>query len=143
MIIIGFSGTRQGMSGSQRETIAKMLISLNPYGASTPRGKCRHGDCVGADTEFHVLAKSLGYEIEIHPPVETANRAFCKGGKIHPVKRYHDRNKDIVDLSDRLLATPGILSRGTWNAIEYAKRQGKPVMIIYPDSRYEYFNWPL
>lgn len=98
---------------------------------------------MGADTEFHVLAKSLGYEIEIHPPVESRNRAFCKGGKIHPEKKYHDRNKDIVDLSDRLLATPGVISRGTWHAIEYAKSQKKPVMIIYPDGKYEYHNWTL
>lgn len=42
--------------------------------------RAHHGDCMGADKQFHELAKELGATvIVVHPPEDDKKRAFCKG----------------------------------------------------------------
>ena len=51
-----------------------------------------------------------------------------------PPKDYLDRNHDIVDQTDLLIATPKenteVLRSGTWATIRYAKKINKPTWII-------------
>lgn len=56
---------------------------------------------------------------------------------LHP-RPYLDRNHDIVDATDVLIAVPNSvkeeLRSGTWATIRYAKRTKQPLMVIPPDG---------
>ena len=59
---------------------------------------------------------------------------------MHEPRQYHERNRNIVDATDILVATPkenkgDIYRGGTWYTINYAVSKGKPVYIIWPDGR--------
>lgn len=130
-MVIGFTGTSNGMTSNQQQRVSGLLKELKP-------DLIRHGDCVGADTDFHQIATSLNIKTCIHPPDNDTKRSFCKSDSILPVKPYLDRNKDIVDMSDMLIATPETakeaLRSGTWSTVRYAKRAGKEVIICNPDE---------
>lgn len=126
----GFSGTRRGATPAQ---LAKVELFLKQR-----RAWWHHGDCVGADEQVHDLARGHGWKIAIHPPIIPRFRAFCVGDLIHQPLEYLQRNHAIVSVCAKLVATPRTYSResrsGTWATIRYARDQGKPVMIIYPDG---------
>lgn len=129
---VGFTGTRNGMTSIQ-------VNSLNGFLHSKKFTEARHGDCVGADEQFHDIVMALGKTIHVHPPMVNTFRAFCVGyNYIHPPKDYIDRNHDIVDLSDIICAAPSSnveeLRSGTWATIRYARKWGKELLIFYPDG---------
>lgn len=141
-MIVGFTGTREGTTAAQHDGLRELLRVGLPDAI-----KFHHGDCVGADADFHELVGELcqGRRAVIHlrPCDISRMRAWCSppGGDIsvveHDPKRPLDRNKDIVDACDLLLACPkGPEERqsGTWSTIRYAMRRGKPVIIIFPDG---------
>ncbi len=54
-----------------------------------------------------------------------------------PAKEYLERDRDIVDATEALFATPDGPERaksGTWYTVRYAVKTGKPVYICYPDG---------
>jgi hypothetical protein len=124
---IGFTGTRSGMSAVQKTAFAELLESLVPC-------VFHHGDCVGADSEAHLMARTLGISVVIHPPVKEDLRAFCEGASEERTpKSYFARNRDIVNECSLLIATPYTneeTSGGTWYTINYAKRVKKTVAIL-------------
>lgn len=129
----GFTGTQQGMTDIQQRVLSAILKRLGA-------GEFHHGDCVGADAEAHAVVYKLGLFIVIHPPKDSKKRAFCYSLKttILCPKDYLDRNHDIVDETDFLIATPKTkdeeLRSGTWATVRYARKIGKRVHIIYPDG---------
>lgn len=147
---MGFTGTRQGMTPAQKKVFER-LVWTNPE-------TFHHGDCVGADSDAHdivvacletpplnVLSRT---RIVIHPPItETeahqklrANKADQYTIEVLPAKPHLERNRDIVDACDVLVATPKTRTKhrsGTWSTITYAKRMGKLVCIIYPDGTFD------
>lgn len=131
MTAYGFTGSRHGMTEAQRN-IVDLLLS----GQVT----CvHHGDCVGADAQFHDIAEARGIEIVIHPPVDDRLRAFKQATEYTWAPRpYLERNRDIVDDSDYLIATPAEDvdpgKGGTWYTIRYARDAGKPVVVVLPDG---------
>lgn len=129
MTHIGFTGTRRGMTTEQRAALRSVLI---PY-----RGHFHHGDCVGADKEAHVIAHDMAFAIEVHPPTWHGLRAWCRGAINHPPAPYTQRNHAIVDACLLLIAAPWGLEEkpsGTWATIRYARRTGKPVVVVWPDG---------
>ena len=116
------------MTDSQKRGLESFLLD---------RDELHHGDCIGADSDAHDIAESLGLNIVIHPPSDPKKRAF-RTGKVLPEKYYLIRNKDIVNQSDHLIATPGGYSEeprgGTWFTIRFARQQGVDLTIIYPDG---------
>jgi hypothetical protein len=130
---IGFTGTRQGMTAWQREVVRRVLLTAT---------EAHHGDCLGADAEFHELAWAGGIDLVIHPPEDDKAQARCVGAlMVHPPKPYLERNKDIVDGTDLLVATPKEAKEprvkrgsGTWACIGYARRVGKRILIVWPDG---------
>jgi len=130
---IGFTGTQKGMSENQISQFIKEMSNHYSY-------EFHHGDCIGSDRDAHNIASSLMNveKIVIHPPDNSSKRAYCKGDEIKPEKPYLERNKDIVDEIDLLIACPKSnkeeLRSGTWATIRYAKEQGKKIIIIYPDG---------
>lgn len=74
-----------------------------------------------------------------YPPVNSYKRAYCEGyAEIRGVKEYLDRNHDIVDEVDMLIATPKEydeqLRSGTWATVRYAEKKDKTIIFIYPDG---------
>ena len=131
---IGFTGTQAGVTDYQFDAIATALRSLQTHGFT----EFHNGDCVGADATASVIAGSLGYTIILHPPLNESKRAWSKCDYSRPAKEYLDRNHDIVDESDFMIATPynndEELRSGTWATIRYAIKQKKRILIIYPNK---------
>jgi hypothetical protein len=133
MIKIGFTGTREGMSSKQKEEIKQILQSYLDKGKKIV---VNHGDCLGADKDFHDICRSLSSDIviRIYPPSDNKLRAYCKGDNILETKPYLERNKDIINSCDILLACPKTkeeeLRSGTWYTIRYARENDKKFKII-------------
>jgi len=117
--IIGFTGTRWGMTKYQMEEVRRLL-------RETGGKEFHHGDCMGADEQSHRIAQVYGYNIIIHPPIKTILRAFCRGGTVREAKEYITRNIDIIKDCDLLIACPvspdETSKSGTWNTIRRAKK---------------------
>lgn len=131
---IGFTGTRKGMTSIQREIVRSLVESEAPKMA-------HHGDCLGADAEFNEICADIGIPTWLHPCNIDSQRAFCQRGVryIEQAKPPLDRNHDIVDKSDMVIATPGtqheIPRSGTWATIRYARKsKGKNLVIVLPDG---------
>src|SRR5262249_40960494 len=130
----GFTGTRRGLTDAQKKALRVVLCQ-----EAGTLGVVHHGDCVGADAFCHSLAVDLGNKVVIHPPDRISLRAFCQGAwQVHAPCPYLDRNRDIVAATDVLLACPGGVAEerrsGTWATVRYARRLGRPVVLILPDG---------
>ena len=134
---IGFTGTQDGMTRAQIVALRRIL--------SRTGGWFHHGDCVGADAEAHEIAAYLeGYRIILHPPSDPKKRAWCKGAhETRNEKPYLQRNRDLVDETDVLIAAPKDkqerLRSGTWSTVRYARKTGKSVYMIFPDGKLDVF----
>ena len=131
MIHVGFTGTRAGMTNAQWREVLGWLGDMKP-------GVLHHGDCQGADSQAHDLARELGWRIVIHPPADARLRAFCDGDESRWPKPYLDRDRDIVNETSVMIAAPATAVRvdgtrsGTWYTVGYAQRRGNPVRIALP-----------
>lgn len=136
-MIIGMSGSRDGITKKAEDTLKKFLNN-------TKIDEVHHGDCIGADKIFHDICHDKNLKIIIHPPNDNKLRAFCKSEYILLPKPYLERNKDIVDCIDILIAFPSseteILRSGTWSTIRYARKKNKKILIIYPNGTESYEN---
>lgn len=128
----GFTGTRLGLSAAQH----LWLPSVIPAGVTV-----HHGACVGADAQFHECARRAGNPVIAHPPINPRLRMpYDTYATWLPAKDYLDRDRDIVDASAHLLATPDGPERqqsGTWYTVRYAVKCGTPVTICFPDGTLE------
>lgn len=118
---LGFTGTQTGMSRVQKRQFRDFVRNNNI-------DEFHHGDCIGADAEAHniVREEKPACMIHAHPCNIHRKRAHMRADVIHPVKPPLDRNKDIVDASDHLFASPkGPEERrsGTWSTVRYAEHQ--------------------
>ena len=133
---IAFTGSRSGMNNSQIVRVMRLIDAHRPE-------VVRHGDCVGADAQFHKLCLAYGKcQITIHPPTVTRMRAYCKGAyETMEPEPYLDRNKDMVNRSDLLIACPAgnkeELRSGTWSTVRYARKTVTELIIIYPSLKGE------
>ena len=133
---IGFTGTQRGMTLAQAETLDRVLLTIKDKIDSA-----HHGDCVGADKQFHdlITAYGLNEKIVIHPPKNHKARAFCESPNIREGKDYMVRNQDIVNDSEVVFATPIAYEAshprsGTWATIRRSKNKGNTTIVIYPDG---------
>lgn len=128
---IGFTGTRRGMSAAQQRKV-EMIIGA-AYAANTLPGEGivgHHGDCEGADREFHDLFRKVASEMGprvtsiVIYPADHALRAFCKGDEVREPKPPLARNRDIVD---------GVsVINMHWNDDEYEMPPNRGIMIAAP-----------
>lgn len=129
---IGFSGTQKGMTYKQGETLLALLSrdEINEF---------HHGDCIGADAEAHEIAKACRIPIYIHPPLISEKRAYKHSRFTFPPEMYLERNHNIIDLCNILIACPSSRSEemrsGTWATIRYARKKNKEIKIIWPDGK--------
>ena len=129
---IGVTGTRSGMTEQQFSEISAFLTAQYCEGA-----ELHHGDCVGVDVEVAVLARSIGYRIVCHPPVKDELRAHHDSDEFRTPLSYFARNRNIVNETDQLLVVPYQTTPqsngGTWYTHDYAVKNKKPVIIVYPE----------
>ena len=134
MIVIGFTGTRKGMSDHQKKAVQKIM---KWYENKHSINYVVHGGCIGADIDFHTIFEKHhrhvrpGYS-SVNPANLSHRGAFPNADIIYLPKPYLVRNKEIVNDCDILIACPfdDIQKGGTWSTIKYAKSMGKPVNII-------------
>ena len=131
-MIIGFTGTQNGMTPEQIGTVNYLLGKHKPE-------EVHHGDCKGADADFHNISRTHKIDVVLHPPIKDVKRAFCSDYfEAAPKKDYLDRNRDIVDACELLIATPKEKEMqqrsGTWYTIRYALRMHRRVIIVFPDG---------
>jgi hypothetical protein len=127
---IGFTGTRFGMSGAQRDKVGHIMTSIvlmRPEAYEAVVG--HHGMCVGADSEFHAICRSLGASVIGHPgpPGEFAADLECDE-MLEPTNHMR-RNAAIVAASSIMIAAPRENTPqprgGTWATIGMARRELK------------------
>lgn len=137
---VGVTGSRQGMEYWQKRKFQRYLLHFKFI-------EFHHGDCIGVDEETHdvVRQRDPNIPIIIHPPLNSHYRAYCGhlGGNlvdhktiILPEAEYIQRNHNIVDACDILIAIPKeqheVVRSGTWATVRYAIKQEKPVRLILP-----------
>jgi hypothetical protein len=136
---VGFTGTRN------KPHFDQIVSTYDVLKASRPT-EFHHGDCVGADDQAATSAcMSLGAVNHVHPgPLSshpelkagTFRRIGYPSVEYEPMP-YFARNRVIVDSTDVLVANPRTMSEeqgGTWYTVNYARKQGKPIVIVWPDG---------
>jgi hypothetical protein len=135
---VGFTGTHRGMSEEQHRRVGHFLIEM----LEAEGDQFHHGDCIGADAQAAKMADDLGYVLHSYPAsVDKVYRAeflpigfMCRQAVEHEVKPALERNHDIVDACDILLAAPshaGVRPRsGTWATIRYAAKVGRRIVLV-------------
>lgn len=130
---VGMTGTRRGLTAAQFDALRQYL----PWLKIT---EFHHGDCIGADAEVATLLE-MEYpltRIVSRPCTIEKARAYTPADETHDPIAPLDRNRLIVDHTDLLLAFPGMMREqqrsGTWFTIRYARRQGCPLAIFWPDG---------
>lgn len=137
-MIVGFTGTQQGLTLKQRQALRELLLSL-------PIDEFHHGDCIGADAAAHSMVRSHAAHIVAHPSDVKDKRAYCKGAVIgHPPKPPLERNEYIYQPADLLVACPKNdfeeVRSGTWATARHAHAAGKSITVVWPDGRVQP-NW--
>lgn len=136
-MIIGFTGTRQGMTESQTSIVEGILKYWQQRGVTI---EVVHGDCVGADADFDHICAKLSIPRSIRPCTFMNMRAWTnlKGAQVKAEpERPMARNRAIVADADFMIACPPNTERikkgsGTWATIGFTEKANKPLVIVYP-----------
>jgi hypothetical protein len=128
---VGVTGTQKKMTPNQYAAARMVLEQLHAT-------ELHHGDCVGADEQFHGLARELDLRVVVHPPDSDTKRAFCEGDEIRPVAPYLVRNSHIVTETEVLVATPyertEQVRSGTWSTVRRGVTAGRRVIVVFPNG---------
>jgi hypothetical protein len=133
-VLVGFTGTRGGMTNLQRERFRFEFEKLEDV------SQFHHGDCIGADNEAADLCDKIYPGIETHswPGNIESLRAHHSATFIHKAQPCLERNRIIVNHCDVLFACPKepteVDRSGTWATVRYARKQGLLIFICWPDG---------
>lgn len=146
---VAFTGTREGLTTAQRDAFEQHFIRLGVT-------HFHHGACIGADAEVAAWVISarmpqppnsairplpVWCKVHAHPSDlygMTFHEVIELGDFSYPPKPPLNRNRDIVDACDVLVACPQGPERqrsGTWATIRYARKLRKKVVICWPDGQ--------
>lgn len=124
-MIVGFTGTQQGMSLRQQIQLDKVLgwfwLADESVGA---RPIFYDGDCPveSADQQARTIARQIGYECRQLPPRQRSAVELLA------------RNRRLVEFCDVLVAAPDTdhekIRSGTWYTVRRARDAGKPVVML-------------
>lgn len=142
------SGTRNGLTPPQEDAFLSLFDELRNV------EKVRHGNCIGVDSDVDKLVRSKltsrrDVSINIHPPLDEKESAFCEGRDgacvVHPPKAYLKRNNTMVDGAQLVIAFPKSTNEqrrgsGTWQVIRRAKKRNKPLIVVYPRGEEDRVN---
>lgn len=143
---IGFTGSgHRDPSTLQKEKLREVL-------ERRPRAVLVHGGCIHADDFADALAAKLGIDRVVFPasnvkPYQRISETVLRsrnGSKvtIMPARPALDRNRDIVNFSDLLLALPGqkteMLRSGVWATVRFARKKWHHdldrILVVTPDG---------
>lgn len=135
-MIIGFTGTRAGLTEAQRGALAQFLRAWHVMAVV-------HGDAIGADAQFDALARELHLPRVLRPCIFDKQRAHCERFPEKLLKVYAPldpltRNTKIVDDAHIVLAAPAgpeTQRSGTWATVRAARRARKHRIIVYPSGQ--------
>lgn len=135
---VGFTGTREGMTDMQSQFVFNAMIDLDP-------SQFHHGCCVGADAQADDMTGYLPTTCKVigHPPEDTSMMAECSCDEFREPAPYLDRNKNIVDATDMIIAAPDGPERqrsGTWSTVRYARKNGKRVYLVWPSGETQWWG---
>jgi hypothetical protein len=140
-IRLGFTGTRKGMTNRQ---LLSFLETVKIFAKARIIKEFHHENYIGADKETHdKMINISGCEVIVHfAKIKSPMIAKLEGDFWRmPSKPPLERNKDIVDETDNLIACPDSskekLRSGTWATIRYAKKKNKAVVIVFPNGEVE------
>lgn len=149
-MIVGFTGTRKGMSEKQVEQCGFWLLALRELSLSSydlfQSNAFHFGGSGKSDLKARELAKALGYEIHWHPipgialgDLPSALFEEAKDEVWHEVFPPLVRDRYIVDASAVLIAAPETddeeLRSGTWATTRYMQALEKPVLHLSRGAR--------
>lgn len=138
---IGFTGSREGGTSLTFRVFNNLV--LNQFVDAV---EFHHGCCVGWDEQAcnlvgYCKGRNPDFLRIAHPgdwPSLTSEWARENSEAVHPWKKNLDRNRDIVDACDWLIACPRTQAEerrsGTWATIRYARKKGRRITIINPDG---------
>ena len=137
-MIIGFTGTRNGMTEKQVSKIHTLLTGF--VGEINPALILGlHGDCIGADDDFNMLCLSENIKTLCRPCTFENMRAHRTSQQIAEPETPMQRNRKITAQADVMIACPPNYTEikrgsGTWATIKFSRRAKKPLYIIFPDG---------
>ncbi len=155
-MIIGYTGTQDGMTFEQLNALRNKLLVLLSHSRIT---EAHQGMCVGGDAQFHNMIRALSPNTKIigHPGFEEGHskrsKVQCdvvlpvpKPGRLHPCIQ---RNHDIVAAVDIMYAAPKqekeVMRSGTWATIRWSWKMGKQgqalrLYLILPSGTIQFFD---
>lgn len=123
----------------------RVKMKLEQIGQAYDEVEVHHGVCVGADSDFHAMAKELDFFVVGHPghpkgkPWDKSMRSADVPDLILEQKPFISRNIDIVSASHLVIACPASNTDkkgGTWTTIKMAMGE-KPLYIVHHDGTVE------
>jgi|SRR6266498_1495557 len=135
-LVVGVTGTHHGTTVAQKTMLRIIIPFLYP-------DEFHHGDCEGADADFHDIVRECLKTsfIIVHPPTDPKRRAYKQGDIIKPPKPFLGRDDDIIKASDLMFALSyefkEQLRSGTWATVRHTRNFKKPLIIIYPNGDFE------
>lgn len=132
----GFTGTRAGMTGFQRDMTKRVLKMGQPL-------MFRHGGAFGSDFEAHAIWSMVcKHTIAEVWPADPKRAELFQGQlntRVQPIMPPLVRNIEIVTRSTFLLAIPHTeveeQRSGTWQTIREALKINRPILIIWPFTK--------
>lgn len=143
VVRVGVTGSRGEPTPDQIRQVRHLLDSKVARSIiNNETIEVHHGDCVGADVMVAEQSRLAKCKTVAHPGFdaqgEFPNRAWHDSDFILQPFPYLTRNRTIVGLADKMLAVPDsfveVQRSGTWYTVRYAREQGVPVTIVWPDG---------
>lgn len=137
-LILGVTGTREGMNKIQKENLEKVIETLL-FEQEYEERILHQGQCQGVDVQVAKILKSkYGFKIISHPPVKKDLIGVCENDEVRLPKGYLARDRDIVNECNILLVVPKQNTHqktgGTWYTHDYARKQNKDLFLILSDG---------
>lgn len=131
-MIVGFTGTREGMTMAQMAIVARELQRLGTE-------ELQHGCCVGADEQAHQIARWYGWRIYGRPGPVTwwsmpiVPEEFTRLAQPRP---FAERNREIAACGVLVAAPKGhdLVVGGTGMTVRLARGLGRRVVVVLPDG---------
>ncbi len=128
---LGVTASQTGLTEAQTRSAAYLVTSKAV-------AELHHGDCIGGDAQLHDIASANSIRTVVHPPSNESKRAFCAADIVLPPRGYRERNRDIVDSVELLVAFPSsmfeIVRSGTWMTVRIARATKVPVIVVWPNG---------
>ncbi len=135
---VGFIGVRGGLAYPQFRTASRLLVECDGPNALTGVEEVHRANDGWGDADFDRIFRWMT------PTPRVVIHEMPKPGQPvadPPISPAHNRNRQIVDSCNLLVACPPVeveeLRSRTWVAVRYARRVGKMVIIILPDGTME------